>query len=355
MTWLKEPQYPYHERSAQQLLLALTQLYPSGKQAYFAAQKSQLQVHMINTEQAPMLAWKETLDQAAREGRVQRVVQTALTDFPEGSWAAFFQALLADQTPAVDFEQRLPSGGAMFLHANDNVTAPEALLFHDDLTLATGQLPGLINSLQTLLSVMPAVCLLEVNFKEGRGLGTAFRISADRILTNWHVLHPKGLTPQAITATFGYEETASGHGISGPAYACDLNSVIGNAGDDWAVISIPELQDQDDIPRLPLTHGATAQRQQRAFVIQHPNGHRKRVAYARNTITYCDERVVQYLSDTQNGSSGAPVIDEQGRVIALHRAGGQPQEVAGRSPLKKNEGVAIACVLAGLQQYGIQL
>ena len=92
-----------------------------------------------------------------------------------------------------------------------------------------------------------------------------------------------------------------------------------------------------------------------AFIVQHPAGDRKRVAFVRNQITWVDDRVVQYLSDTQTGSSGAPVFDRDGRLIALHRAGGRPQEVAGKQPLRKNEGVRIDRVVAGLKTRGIEI
>jgi len=90
-----------------------------------------------------------------------------------------------------------------------------------------------------------------------------------------------------------------------------------------------------------------------AFVIQHPGGERKRLAYVRNQITRFDDRVVQYLSDTQGGSSGSPVLDENAKIIALHHAGGRPQEVAGKAPLKKNEGIRISRVRIGLESVGI--
>jgi len=63
--------------------------------------------------------------------------------------------------------------------------------------------------------------------------------------------------------------------------------------------------------------------------------------------------VVHYLTDTQEGSSGAPVFDAQGKLIALHHAGGRPQEVAGRAPLKKNEGIRISRIVAGLTAQGV--
>jgi V8-like Glu-specific endopeptidase len=104
---------------------------------------------------------------------------------------------------------------------------------------------------------------------------------------------------------------------------------------------------------LKLSEAVTPTRQAPAFVIQHPGGDRKRVAYVRNQVTDLDDRVVHYLSDTQSGSSGSPVLNDGGRLIALHHAGGTPQEVAGKPPLKKNEGIRIERVIAGLKAAGI--
>ena len=47
----------------------------------------------------------------------------------------------------------------------------------------------------------------------------------------------------------------------------------------------------------------------RAFIVQHPDGQQKRLGFVRNMITAVTDDRVQYLTDTQPGSSGAPVFD----------------------------------------------
>jgi V8-like Glu-specific endopeptidase len=68
----------------------------------------------------------------------------------------------------------------------------------------------------------------------------------------------------------------------------------------------------------------------------------------RNTITEVKAEVVHYLTDTQQGSSGAPVFDSAGKIVALHHSGGSPVSVVGKPPLCKNEGILIARVVSRL-------
>jgi hypothetical protein len=231
------------------------------------------------------------------------------------------------------------------------------MLFGDDLTLATGRLPGLIGTLQLLLAVVSGVCKLTVEFAGGgTQFGTAFRIAPDLLLTNWHVLHRKddGAPATAVTAEFGYDEDESGKLLGGTPVRCEAPLVAGDAADDWLVLrALDDLE--DEWPVLPLATTTEPVVNSAAFVIQHPYGSRKRVGFVRNQVSYVDDRVVHYLTDTAVGSSGSPVVDAGGHLIALHHRGGQPQSVAGKQPIRKNEGIRISRVSAGIAAAGIAL
>jgi endonuclease G len=59
-----------------------------------------------------------------------------------------------------------------------------------------------------------------------------------------------------------------------------------------------------------------------ASIIQHPSGKEKQIAIRKNEIINIDlPDALIYVSDTAQGSSGAPVFNDQWQVIALHSAG----------------------------------
>jgi len=79
----------------------------------------------------------------------------------------------------------------------------------------------------------------------------------------------------------------------------------------------------------------------RLNVIQHPQGRKKEVVVQQNELKDVHTNVIHYFSDTDYGSSGSPVFDNQWNLMALHHAR-EPSESA-------NEGVRIDKIVADLK------
>jgi hypothetical protein len=347
--------YPFFQAEAQQLHETLTQLHPSGQAALLIAQQSGIDTSTIFGQQAPFFVWKEILEQAAATGQTAALVQVVRDRLhPNSPVRPFIEDLLAGRPTRVSGEPRDAEGAPRFVADSDLVSEPEALLYQDDLTIQVGRVPALITTLQRLVTLAPAVCKLTVDIGGDGQYGTAFRIGPDRLLTNWHVLHRRtdGTRATVVTAEFGFEDDGHGGILTAMAMPCDVATIVADKSDDWAIIG-PGDGLADAWPIVKLSEAAAPTTASSAFVIQHPRGERKRVGIVRNQVSFFDKRVVHYLTDTQVGSSGAPVFDAEGRLIALHHAGGRPQEVLGKPPIRKNEGILISRIVDGLNAHNI--
>jgi endonuclease G len=81
-------------------------------------------------------------------------------------------------------------------------------------------------------------------------------------------------------------------------------------------------------------------------IIQHPNGELKKIALTANeTVNIFDHRL-HYMTDTLPGSSGSPVFNDQWKVVAIHRAGGNVVKNARGERFYANEGVLLQNILA---------
>jgi V8-like Glu-specific endopeptidase len=174
------------------------------------------------------------------------------------------------------------------------------------------------------------------------------------LLTNHHVVHSKsaGTPATAASAQFGYDDNGQGGFLPGTVFPCDVTTIQADKVSDWAVLlAVDNLP--DSIPVIDLNNAVPAKLNDQAFIIQHPQAGTKKIGYVRNSVSNVDDTVAHYLTDTQEGASGAPVFNEQGEIIAVHRAGGRPIELPGKQPMKKNEGVLISRILKDFHNKNI--
>jgi hypothetical protein len=348
--------YPWSAPEAQYLHQVLFDLY-SGSGALLLAQKAGIDTSMIPEQQGRALLWKDILEAAAGQGSTRILVQTTHDGLNDRSPVKPFLAdLLADRAAATSGEPRDSEGAPSFVASDDSITEPEAMLFRDDLTLPIGRLPALIVTLQHLVTLAPSVCKLTVDIGGIQQFGTGFRVGENTLLTNWHVLHRRSdeAPASAVSAEFGFDDDGRGGVLAPAAVPCDPATVVADKANDWAVIAAGGPL-RSEWPVIHMATAAVPTTTSAAFIVQHPAGQRKRVGIVRNQVSFVDDRVVHYLTDTDVGSSGSPVFDADGRLIALHHAGGRPTSVLGQAPIRKNEGIRISTVAADLATAGVSV
>jgi V8-like Glu-specific endopeptidase len=339
--------FPAGKPAAQELVRIMAGLYRSQREAVIATAEFGIDEYDLTPGLSPINLWWEILTKLAIQGTVRSTVAATVRQFPNNSRAPFLAALLEDKEPPASAEPVSKNGPSF----NDTVTAPEALLFFDDLTMPVGKIPNLIATLNKMTEHAPAVCLLRVENELGTFFGTAFRIGPDLVLTSHHVLYPRGKIAVIVRADFGFDVDANGATLQVTSLPAKVETINGEKDYDWAVIGVPSMNQR--WPILPLSGGPVPRAGDLAYILQHPNAQQKRLGYVRNMISEVDDGVVRYLTDTEPGSSGSPVFDAKGSLIAVHHAGGRPIEVAGKPPVAKNEGIRVDRILERLKAKGI--
>ncbi|MFI0606674.1 MAG: trypsin-like serine peptidase [Anaerolineae bacterium] len=283
--------------------------------------------------------------------------------YNRGSFRTLMDAVLADKTKAA-FHPRLEELlGPRPVVAAAGGTATR-LDWQEEAPLAEGELERLLGDRSTLLGiafleeglrVSRAVGRITATFPSGRYHGTGFLIGPDLLLTNHHVLYDQDHGDARATVVdllLDYEESFSGKLREGHGFVGLPASIVGDKADDWAVIRLAEAPDAA-YPRLPLAGGPVTV-DDPVFIVQHPGGRPKEIGLTRNLVRHVGADRVQYLTDTEGGSSGSPVFNARWQVVALHHQWttvGAPGAGAGRE--YRNQGVAIGRVVAGLRAAGV--
>jgi endonuclease/exonuclease/phosphatase family metal-dependent hydrolase len=217
-----------------------------------------------------------------------------------------------------------------------------------------------------LADMRRAVALIQtegIDFKDepGRWAGTGFLVGRNLLLTNQHVLNSIASAERA-TAAFDYEvsrEALIGGDVSiaSSRRVFRLNpgrlfiSSPARGGLDYAFVWIEEAA-AASFGFIPMERSSFMMKKgEQAFVIHHPDERPKEASVDDTDVVHVDSRVVLYASDTDYGSSGAPVFNRQGNLVALHHAS-RKQAVElpdGHSAAVINEGIKIAAIALDLE------
>lgn len=321
------------------LNVRLAKLYPDQKKSRFLVRQAGLDPDEIKWSDIPKVVWMNVLEEANRRDKVLEVVKVAKKDFANVDFSTLEQRL-SQSTEGLDAPV-LP---------NDDWKGPPAV---------GGDLEKIIEAQPTflpisflekgLIAARAVVCV-----KRHKGVGTGFVIRDNLLITNNHVL-PDATVAEAAKIRFNYQKTVEGADETIVEHELDPASFFATSpskgGDDWTVVRVKG--DTAVWGFLELADVAVKVKDY-VNIIQHPYGLPKQIALYHNIVAFADDNRVQYLTDTDRGSSGSPVFDSNWNVVALHHRGVDlPEPGSGGGTFFRNQGIHVRALLKGLAKHGL--
>ncbi|HEX8193535.1 MAG TPA: DNA/RNA non-specific endonuclease [Allosphingosinicella sp.] len=210
-----------------------------------------------------------------------------------------------------------------------------------------------------------AVCRIKLPMDGGHAYGTGFLVGPRLLMTNNHVLASTAEAAQA-EAEFGYEHDIDGVLKEPVRFNLDPHQIFFTSTElDVTLVAVAPISDSGVplerygwLPLVPVT-GKVLDGEW-VSIIQHPSGQAKQIAIHASQIMKLDAKTVDvrvdyfihYSTDTEPGSSGAPVLNDQWQVVALHhKAVPAPasQRRAGGPEWLANEGVRVSAIFSVLE------
>ena len=178
-----------------------------------------------------------------------------------------------------------------------------------------------INWLQKAIQASKSVCQV---LRADGAKGTGFILKDGYLMTNFHVL-PDSIEAASAKIIFDYEEDLFGNMRKTSEFFLDADDSKFSPVDefDFAYIKIKDnlANPLSQWNFLELDTFSIPQINNPVTIIQHPLGQSKQIALTANRIIGINGQKLLYETDTERGSSGSPVFNNDWKVIALHHAG----------------------------------
>ncbi|MGZ8919811.1 MAG: DNA/RNA non-specific endonuclease [Limisphaerales bacterium] len=234
-----------------------------------------------------------------------------------------------------------------------------------------------INFLDRGRRAAAAVCRIKMPMNEDFAYGTGFLVGPRLLVTNHHVIANRAEASQ-VEAEFGYEHDVDGVLLAPIQFNLRPDEIFftDSALDITFVAVAPfseggvSLERFGRLPLLPVSGKGVGG--EWVSIIQHPNGQPKQIAIRASQIITLDasvvpgvnlEQFIHYSTDTEPGSSGSAVLNDQWQVVAIHhKAVAAPQQVQSKQALKRqneapaepqwiaNQGVRVSAIYAHLSR-----
>ncbi|MBK8175368.1 MAG: DNA/RNA non-specific endonuclease [Rhodospirillales bacterium] len=282
--------------------------------------------------------------------------------------AKAYAGSLADQTRARKIAPNEIDEGRMRFTRPEDGLGLERILGRSDLVP--------INYLEFGQRAARTVCHIQIRLPNGAMVGhaTGFLVAPCLLLTNNHVFPTAQMATRSL-AEFDFEDDIAFNPrptklfrlrpeelfFTSRTLDFSFVAVAPTANDGTPLSTYGNLRLAGDPDKL--MNG------EYVSIIQHPQGNSKQAALRENQVIWGDANFLHYETDTQPGSSGAPVFNDQWYVVALHHAGVPRTDAAGNTlktdgqPLQQgepedlvdwiaNEGVRISRIFRALAESG---
>lgn len=174
--------------------------------------------------------------------------------------------------------------------------------------------------LQQGLDAARAVALIR---EDGVPKGSGFLIHGNLLVTNHHVL-PQPSAAGRVTVEFGFRQGDAGSVLTGRRFTVDaerfwlssptealdctliaLGHALDRAGEDPRPLALNDRNDKHALG-MPLN------------LIHHPEGAPQQLTLRNNALLARHEQFLHYQTDSDAGSSGAPVFNDGWQLVAVH-------------------------------------
>lgn len=301
------------------------------------AQQSGISPSKINFSGNADEIWYDTINQALKRGKVDDLINAAIKQFPDDPYllAAKLNAGV-DYSTQPDLDDK--DGWKEFNEINLEVLT----------TRKSTLLP--ISFLQTGIRKSMSVAKVELNARGSASTGTGFlfQIQGDPgtyFMTNHHVISDKKDAKNA-RVVFNFELDEDGNTKASESFTIDRDGVWFTSPTSELDVTVFQLDKSAQLAKYGYLDLIPVDVPEFEFVniIQHPGGMWKQISLYHNVVTSSTDRIVQYLTDTLKGSSGAPVFNSAWDVVAIHHSGGNKKGNENLLPVgfkSRNEGIRI--------------